>query len=68
MDGKKIEESLGKYCFTGLYNHGFWKKLLYLMDYSSALTVASNFADFASFRLIYLAFTKEGMKVAESLD
>lgn len=31
------DNSLGKYCFTGLLNHGFWKKLLYLMDLQSSL-------------------------------
>lgn len=38
--------SLGSYCYTALKNLGFWKKLIYLMDIKSSLTVASMFADF----------------------
>jgi hypothetical protein len=51
---------LGRYCFTGLLNHGFWKKLLYLMDVQSGLKVASMFGDFRNFRQLYLAFAESG--------
>ena len=44
------DNSLGQYCFTGLLNLGFWKKLLYLMDLKSGLKIASMFADFKNFR------------------
>jgi hypothetical protein len=59
---------LGQYCFTGLLNHGYWKKLLYLMDLKSALTVSSMFCDFRNFRQIYLAFSKSGSESAKGME
>ena len=49
---------LGQYCFTGLLNNGYWKKLLYLMDLKSGLCVASMFGDFRNFRQLYLGFAE----------
>lgn len=49
---------LGQYCFTGLVNNGYWKKVLYLMDLKSGLSVASTFGDFRNFRQLYLGFAE----------
>ncbi len=50
-EGQLVQSnSLGQYCFTAIMNLGFWKKLLYLMDLQSGLSVASMLGDFRSFR------------------
>jgi hypothetical protein len=58
-EGKLDEQnSLGQYCFTGLLNNGYWKKLLYLMDLKSGMSVASMFGDFKNFRQLYMGFAE----------
>ena len=46
--------SLGNECFSQLINLGFWKKCLFLMDYDNSLALASTFASFKNYKLIYL--------------
>ena len=54
--GEKADfsNSLGNECFSELINLGFWKKCLFLMDYDNALSLASTFASFKNYKLIYL--------------
>ena len=46
--------SLGNECFIELINLGFWKKCLFIMDYENSLALASTFASFKNYKLIYL--------------
>ncbi len=54
--GEKIDEtnSLGEQCFTQLISLGFWKKTLFIMDYYNSLAVASAYASFKNYKIIYL--------------
>ena len=45
--------SLGNECYSELINLGLWKKCLFLMDYQNAIALASTFASFKNYRLIY---------------
>jgi len=46
--------SLGDDCFSSLINLGFWKKCLFIMDYKNSLSLASAFASFNNYKIIYL--------------
>ena len=48
--------SLGMDAFQGLIQLGFWKKCVFLTDYSTALSITSSFGDFATYKLIFLSF------------
>ena len=45
--------SLGLYCYRSLLFLGYWKKLVYIMDCDSSLTLTSTFADFQNYKMIY---------------
>ena len=44
----------GVSAYTALLDLGYWKKLVYLLDYNSSMALASDFADFMHFKTIYL--------------
>ena len=54
--GEVVDEtnSLGDRCFNSLVSLGFWKKCLFLMDYTNSLGLASTFASFENYKLIFL--------------
>ena len=54
--GEVVDETnnLGDDCFSELISLGFWKKCLFLMDYNNSLGLASTFASFNNYKLIYL--------------
>lgn len=41
-------------CFDTLFLHGFWKKLVFLLDSDSSLQLSYSVRDFSSFKLNYL--------------
>lgn len=48
-----------------MLNLGLWKKLPYIVDLKSALTITSMFADFTNFRQIYLGFYSQAKPVKQ---
>ena len=46
--------SLQRSCFEPLLLHGFWKKLIYMLDVDSSLQLCMAFDDDESYRLNYL--------------
>lgn len=46
--------SLGIECFSELINLGFWKKILFLMDYHNALALSSTYASFKNYKMIFV--------------
>lgn len=51
--------SLGHDCYQELINLGFWKKCLFIMDYDNSLALASTFASFKNYKLLFLQGTNE---------
>jgi len=54
------DNSLGSYCYQGLFSLGYWKKLVYMVDFHSATCLTSMFADLYNLKVIYLLFREEG--------
>lgn len=59
--GEKPSESnsLGIEVYRGLLCLGFWRKILFIMDYERSLSLASFFADFTSYKTIFLTMNKK---------
>ena len=54
--------SLGVECYRGLILLGYWKKVVFLMDFNNSLAVASTFADFENYVLIFFSNQKKAHK------
>src|SRR5690606_10016704 len=54
--GERVDEtnSLGDQYLSHLISLGFWKKTLFMMDYKNALAVASAFASFKNYKILFL--------------
>jgi len=59
--GEKMYEgnSLGYECYTQLISLGLWKKCLFIMDYDNSLALASAFASFKNYKIIYFMSTNQ---------
>ena len=55
-EGELADEtnSLGFDCYREMILLGFWKKCLFIMDYKNSLALASSYASFTNYKLIYL--------------
>lgn len=55
-DGEVADEtnSLGFQCYREMILLGYWKKCLFIMDINSSLALASSFASFTNYKLLYL--------------
>ena len=71
---KKINEeidssnSLGIDTFQGLIQLGFWKKCVFLTDYLSALAITSSFADFETYKHIFILYDEKYSNNQTSLE
>ena len=62
--------SFQKSCFEPLLLHGFWKKLIYLLDIDSRLQLCMAFGDDEGYRLNYLVEklgVNDGEEIKEAL-
>lgn len=55
-DDEVVDEtnSLGFECYREMILLGYWKKCLFIMDIKSSLALASSFASFTNYKLLYL--------------
>lgn len=51
--------SLGIEVYRGFLSLGYWKKILFIMDYKRSLELAYFFSDFNSYKTIFLNFNKK---------
>lgn len=71
---KKINEtidstnSLGIETFQGLIQLGFWKKCVFLTDYLTALVITSSFADFETYKHIFIFYSEKYSNNQTSLE
>lgn len=59
--GETISEnnSLSVDVYRGFLALGYWKKILFIMDYKRSLDLAYYFSDFNSYKTIFLTFNKK---------
>jgi len=60
--------SLGVEVFRSLLLLGYWKKILFIMDYNRSLQLASYFSDFQSYKTIFLSYNSQYKNKASCLD
>lgn len=57
--------SLGVEVYRGLLLLGFWKKVLFVMDYKRSLSLAAYFADYKTYKTIFITKNRQfSLKVA----
>lgn len=63
------ENSLGIEMFQGLLQLGFWKKVVFIADFQTALALTATFFDYSTYKLIFFLYNeKYRTKINENFD